>query len=247
MGVSNMRFVGSIVVLVFMLCAYRVQAQEPDSLYSSYMQEEAYYDEEESYEYEPSDEEKIVQDESDEARERVLYVEDLYNYVYYLLENDSLVYRYAKYKNQDEIVDFVGTSAELENLDRKFEVIDITEEEPLFYCREYVFNENKAWDFIYERLYDKNGKLIFFVRQYNTYNSGCAEVAFERSEYYWDDKGELIRKTYEIYDSHNTSLDIIDCWMEREVYDKIMDKESFLLAHPFPTTNDETIEEPAKE
>ena len=57
MGVSNMRFVGSIVVLVFMLCAYRVQAQEPDSLYSSYMQEEAYYDEEESYEYEPSDEE----------------------------------------------------------------------------------------------------------------------------------------------------------------------------------------------
>ena len=89
--------------------------------------------------------------------------------------------------------------------------------------------------------------MILFVRQYNTYNSGCAEVAFERSEYYWSESGELIRKTYEIYDSHNTSLDIQECWMEREVYDKIMDKESFLLAHPFPTTNDETIEEPAKE
>jgi hypothetical protein len=35
--------------------------------------------------------------------------------------------------------------------------------------------------------------------------------------------------------------------MEREVYDKIMDKETFMSTYAFPTTNDETIEEPAKE
>ena len=48
--------------------------------------------------------------------------------------------------------------------------------------------------------------------------------------------GELIRKTYEIYDSHNTPLEVQDCWMERENYDKIMDKDSFLSGHHFPSS-----------
>lgn len=234
-------------ILTFLLFASVLYAQELDTLSYSYEQTEFYEEAEEVYEYEPSDEEKIIQDESDEARERELYIEDLYDYVLYLLDADSLVNRYAEYENQDGITEFVNTTVETDGIAKKFEVIDMQQEEPFFYCREYVFNENQAWDYIYERLYDKTGKLIFFVRQYNTYNSGCAEVAFERSEYYWNESGELIRKTYEIYDSHNTSLDIQDCWMEREVYDKIMDKESFLLAHPFPMTNDETIEEQAKE
>lgn len=242
-----MRMSKFVSILLFLLFASVAYAQQPDTLSYSYDQQDYYEEGEEAYEYEPSDEEKIVQDESDEARERVLFIEDLYDYALYLLDADSLVNRYAKYENQDEIIEFVSNPSELEGLERKFEVVDMQSEEPFFFCKEYLFNDNQAWDFIYERLYDKNGKLILFVRQYNTYNSGCAEVAFERSEYYWSESGELIRKTYEIYDSHNTSLDIQECWMEREGYDKIMDKETFMSTYAFPTTNDETIEEPAKE
>ncbi len=234
-----MKLIKRLVVFAFLFSAFALSAQDVDSLAYSSEQFELYYEEETVEEYEPSDEEKVLQDETDQARERVIFVEDIVSYVQYLLEADSLVNRFAKYESEDAIVAFVATGTELEGLDRKFEVIEQREETPFFYCKEYVFNENKAWDYIYERLYDESGKLIFFVRQYNTYNSGCAEVAFERSEYYWDESGELIRKTYEIYDSHNNPLDVQECWMEREGYDKIMDKADFLSTYPFPEQEEE--------
>lgn len=220
------------------LLSFALFSQTPDSLDYSYGQEDYYSEQQEEEVYEPSDEEKIIQDESDKAREVLLGTEDIVSFVHYLLDNDSLVVRYAKYDSEDQWVEYIGSNGASDTLLGKLDVID-DKEEGFFYCKEYVFNENKAWDFIYERLYDKNGKLIFFVRQYNTYNSGCAEVAFERSEYYWDENGELIRKTYEIYDSHNQSLDIQDCWMEREVYDKIMDKETFLSIYHFHQSESE--------
>ncbi len=226
-----------VLLIAVLSCSFALAAQDVDSLAYSSENMELYYEEDAAEEYEPSDEEKIIQDETDAAREVVLKAEDIFSYVLYLLEADSLVNRYAKYRDNDQMVEYVSSGTETVGLDRRFDIIQQQGETPFFYCREYVFNENKAWDYIYERLYDKDGKLIFFVRQYNTYNSGCAEVAFERSEYYWDANGELIRKTYEIYDSHNNPLDIQECWMERESYDKMMNKADFLSAYPLPETN----------
>ena len=220
-----------------------LKAQDIDTVnYLDYNTEVFYEDEAEGYE--PSDEEKIFQDESDESREHVLYIEDLLNYAVYLEENDSLTYNYAIYKNSDDIVEYQEQLSSLEDLQKRFVVVNSKGEFNFLYCKEYVYNQNKAWDFIYERLYDEDGKLILFIRQYNTYNSVCAEVAFERSEYYWTKEGELIRKTYEIYDSNNNPLNIEECWMEREFYDKIMDLQSFYSTYPFPFTqeNDEVKE-----
>lgn len=234
--------------LIFLLIALcflqgNLKAQDIDTVnYLDYNAEVFYEDE--SEDYEPSDEEKIFQDESDEARELVLHIEDLLNYAVYLEDNDSLTYNYAIYKNSEDLVEYQEQLSSLEDLEKRFVIVNSKGEFNFLYSREYVYNQNKAWDFIYERLYDEDGKLILFIRQYNTYNSVCAEVAFERSEYYFTKEGELVRKTYEIYDSNNNPLNIEECWMEREFYDKIMDLPSFFSTYPFPfiQENDEVKE-----
>lgn len=230
-----MRFCKAHLLLSMIFLSSTVFAQVPDSLSFDFEQTEEYSEQENMEIYEPSDEEKIIQDESDAAREVVLHTEDIMDYVQYLLDTDSLVNHYAVYKDDVAITEYMNSVISTDELVEKFEVIEQQGEDAFFYCKEYIYNDNKAWDYIYERLYGNDGKLIYFVRQYNTYNSGCAEVAFERSEYYWNKTGELIRKTYEIYDSHNAPLEVQDCWMERENYDKIMDKDSFLSEHHFPS------------
>lgn len=227
------RFLFLLVLFVFAVQG-NTKAQDIDTV--NYLDYNTELFDESKEEYEISDEEKVFQDESDEAREFVLYVEDLLNYATYLNENDSLTYRYAKYKDNEEFVEYGGKLPELEDIEKRFELVDCKEENSFIYCKEYVYNQNKAWDFIYERLYDSSGKLILFIRHYNTYNSVCAEVAFERSEYYYQD-GNLIRKTYDIYDSNDAALNIEDCWMEREFYDKYMDLSSFGSVYPFPFFN----------
>ena len=66
--------------------------------------------------YEPSDEEKIIQDESDKAREVLLGTEDIVSFVQYLLDNDSLVVRYAKYDSEDQWVEYIGSNGASETL-----------------------------------------------------------------------------------------------------------------------------------
>lgn len=229
-----MKFCKYIYIFVI-LCFYQqsIKAQDIDTVnYLDYNTEVFYEDDTE--EYEPSDEEQILQDESDQAREVVLHIEDLLEYAIYLIDNDSLTYNYVIYKDSEEIVEYQKQLNNLEDVKKRFEIVDNKGETPFLYCKEYIYNQNKAWDFIYERLYDEEGRLILFIRQYNTYNSACAEVAFERSEYYWNTEGTLIRKTYEIYDSNNNPLNIEDCWMEREFYDKIMDLPTLYTTYPFP-------------
>lgn len=230
-----MKFCKAYLLLSIVFLSSAVFAQVPDTLSFDVEQMEGYYEQEDTEVYEPSDEEKIIQDESDAAREAVIHTEDVIDYVQYLLGADSLVSHYAIYAGDEAITEYVGSSTSTDKLVEKFDVIEQQGDDAFFYCKEYIYNDNKAWDYIYERLYGNDGKLIYFVRQYNTYNSGCAEVAFERSEYYWSKTGELIRKTYEIYDSHNNPLEVQDCWMERESYDKIMDKDAFLSEHHFPS------------
>lgn len=233
-----MKFCKYLCLCVLILAIQETIAQDIDTV--NYLDYNAdFLEEQTTEEYEMSDEEQIFQDESDQAREDVIYIEDLLNYAIYLNENDSLTYKYIKYKTEENYIEYEGNIPSLENIDRRFEVVICEEEEhKFFYCKEFVYNQNKAWDFIYERLYDSSGKLILFIRHYNTYNSVCAEVAFERSEYYWNKEGELMKKTYEIYDSNDNALNIEDCWMEREFYDKHMDLSSFKFAYPLSLTKE---------
>ena len=220
-------------LFLLLLVQENVKAQDVDTVNYLNYNEETFY-EDESEDYQPSDEELILQDESDQAREFVLKTEDLLNYALSLEENDSLTFRYALYKNSETLVEFNKQVSSFDDLEKRFDIVKSSGDCNFFYCKEYIYNQNKAWDFIYERLYDETGKLILFIRHYNTYNSACAEVAFERSEYYWNAEGTLIRKTYEIFDSNNNPLNIEECWMEREFYDKVMNLSDFQLLYSFP-------------
>lgn len=220
-------------LFLLLLVQENVKAQDVDTVNYLNYNEETFY-EDESEDYQPSDEELILQDESDQAREFVLKTEDLLNYALSLEENDSLTFRYALYKNSETLVEFNKQVSSFDDLEKRFDIVKSSGDYNFFYCKEYTYNQNKAWDFIYERLYDETGKLILFIRHYNTYNSACAEVAFERSEYYWNAEGTLIRKTYEIFDSNNNPLNIEECWMEREFYDKVMNLSDFQLLYSFP-------------
>ena len=220
-------------LFLLLLVQENVKAQDVDTVNYLNYNEETFY-EDESEDYQPSDEELILQDESDQAREFVLKTEDLLNYALSLEENDSLTFRYALYKNSETLVEFNKQVSSFDDLEKRFDIVKSLGDYNFFYCKEYIYNQNKAWDFIYERLYDETGKLILFIRHYNTYNSACAEVAFERSEYYWNAEGTLIRKTYEIFDSNNNPLNIEECWMEREFYDKVMNLSDFQLLYSFP-------------
>ena len=95
------RFLSFLFLLVFV--QENVKAQDVDTVNYLNYNEEIFY-EEESEDYEPSDEELILQDESDQAREIVLKAEDLLNYALSLEENDSLTFRYALYKNSETLV-----------------------------------------------------------------------------------------------------------------------------------------------
>lgn len=237
---KDMNLTVKYICFLFVFIPFAAFSQEVDEVDSVFSDNYGYHDEtglNSGQVYEMSEETMEMQDESDEAREEVLFAEDLIAYVRYLMEIDSLVVRFAKYEGDSRITDYFDNVESLHGLERRFDVIEQNAKDTFFYCEEVVYNQNKAWDYIYERLYNQNGNLIYFARRYNTYNSGCAEVAFERSEYFWDKEGKLIKKTYEIYDSNNQPLEEQDCLMDREFYDKIMDKNTFLSVNPLPLNN----------
>lgn len=175
-------------------------------------------DEQEGEEYE--DEESLRIDVKDEvSKQSVQLAEDLLNYINILRDKDSLVYHFAIMMGDNTIVPDID-EVNLINIDRNFEVIFHPNTSKVMYVREMILNENQAWDFIYENIFDENGIERIFIRHYSTFNSVCAEVAFEISEYFFNENNELIKKTYDIYDGKHNPLNIDDCWMEREEYVK---------------------------
>lgn len=172
-------------------------------------EEEEYVDEESS----------VIESNGESAKAVVKSTEDLLSYVNILRDKDSLVYHFCILKGEASIVPLIDGGRFLK-LDKKFDVIFYPNTNKVMYVREMILNENQAWDFIYERIFDENGLTKMFNRHYSTFNSACAEVAFELSEYFYDDKGELIKKTFEIFDGEHNPLNINDCWMEREDYVK---------------------------
>lgn len=199
---------------------------------------------EDQEEYQPSEEEKEIIPESEEAKSLVKSSEELLSYINLLRDKDSLIYRFVIFLDQEEInLVSEGESTSLP-ISKKFDIIFYPNTKNIMYVREMILNENQAWDYIYERVFDEKGQTKIFVRQYSTFNSFCAEVAFERSEYYFDDKSEIIKKTYEIFDEQHSPLNIQECWMEREVY--LMEKSlnEIKLKYNFPLDN---IEIPSNE
>lgn len=206
------------------------KAQADNSVYDNKALEESeveeYTDEEEdaeilTFEVESVEGQSIV----DEIFEKVDVVNDL-------IQADSNIVSWAEYSNESEIQPYLATAKNNAFLTKRYDVIHL--EDNSLYIKEYLFNKNQAWDYIYERMYNKEGNLIFFVRHYNTYNSACAEVAFEESEYFFNDNGDLIKKSYSIYDNQNNPLNIEDCYMDREIYDKYPLLSEFLNAIPLP-------------
>jgi hypothetical protein len=189
-----------------------------------------------SEEYAPDDEEKIVDVQGEDNEALVEKTNNIIADVQKFQEQDTLFSYYAIYETSPQLVNYFDNRNAMKGLVTKFDVAKIKDENENNYTfiRESVFNENEAWDYIYERLYDKDNKLVYFVRRYNTYNSGCAEVAFEESNYYFNSNGEIIKKTYEIYDSNNNILHAQNCFMERESYDKYMTLNDFLSEHNLP-------------
>jgi hypothetical protein len=186
--------------------------------------------------YAPDDEEKIVDVQGEDNDALVEKINNIFSTIQSLEQQDTIFSYYAIYETSPQIVEYFDNKNSLKGIVTKFDVAKIKDdnENNYTFIKETVFNENQAWDYIYERLYDKDNKLVYFVRRYNTFNSGCAEVAFEKSDYYYNSNGDLIKKTYEIYDSNNNILHSQNCFMERESYDKYMTLGDFLSEHQLP-------------
>lgn len=177
----------------------------------------------------------IIEAETEEAQQSVDAINNIIDIIADLEEADEIIKHFAIYNIDNSIVEY--DEYEQSAMIQKFDVIKAKDSEDydFTFIRQTIFKANRqAWDFIYERVYNQEGKLIFFVRRYNTYNSGCAEVAFERSEYYYSQYGQLLKKSYEIFDSNNNALDLEDCWMERELYEQITTYQDFITKYPLP-------------
>lgn len=81
----------------------------------------------------------------------------------------------------------------------------------IIYIAEYPASESGDWNLIYENYFDENGNLIAFIRKCSFFNGECAEIVHEKSEYYYNLKHDLIKKTYEITDGDKKPLNYKDC------------------------------------
>ena len=230
-----MNFVKRILTLILIGCqgvglSYAQQLVEDDSIRVSTVTEISTYVEEE-YDTEA----EIIDPESEQAQQSVDIINNIIDIIEDIEEEDTLIYRFAIYNNDGNITEYDENNQTY--VSQKFDVIQAKDNEDydFTFIRQTLYSENRqAWDYIYERIYNHEGKLIFFVRRYNTYNSGCAEVAFERSEYYYSQYGQLSKKTYEIFDSNNNVLDLDNCWMEREIYNQCKTLQEFFAKYKLP-------------
>lgn len=183
------------------------------------------------------DEESIEIDvKNNHAEKLVDYSQELFDYANLLIENDSLVYYFTKSINSENLFP-IEDETDPFNIERKFRVVFHPNTLKPVLIGEMVLNEIQAWDFIYNSYFDLDGHLRLFVREYNTFYSECAEVAFERSMYFYNQAFELIKKTYEVFDQNYTPLDIDDCYMDREDYTKYKTLDQFLSAFNFSLDN----------
>ncbi len=180
-------------------------------------------------------ESEVIYAQGQEAQKAVDIVLSIVDLIEDIEQSSQDVKRYVIYEDSPSIVEIPVEQSIDTTVTQKFDLIQGKDNEDydFTFVRQTIYNNNRqAWDYVYERIYNQEGNLISFVRRYNTYNSSCAQVAFERSEYFYDDKGDLVQKTYEIFDSDNNELNLDDCWMERESYEKYPKFQEFLQQYP---------------
>ncbi len=202
-----MRFVFFLIFFSFL--SYFSFSQEIDSTYNEFEEviTEEYIDEESL----------IIELKNDDLKSYINQGEEFLSYVNILKDRDSLIHHFVLINGEDNIIPKVD-NFNLTNLEKKIDVIFHPNSDKVMYVGEMILNENQAWDFIYESIFDEEGLTRIFIRQYSTFNSVCSQVAFERSEYFFDTKNEIVKKNYEIFDANHNPLNIDDCWMEREDY-----------------------------
>jgi len=188
---------------------------------------------EQEYTQEYDLESEIIEPETEDAQTSVDIINNILDIKDEIEKEETSVIRFAMYVGDSAIVEYDDSEQSI--ITQKFDVIKAKDEEDydFTFIRQTIFNDNrKSWDFKYERIYNQDGKLIYFVRKYNTYNSTCAEVAFETSGYYYAETGQLVKKTYDLYDSNNNPLDLDNCWMEREIYNQYSTYQEFIDKYP---------------
>ncbi|MFA7081025.1 MAG: hypothetical protein WC135_00275 [Bacteroidales bacterium] len=204
-----------LIVLLF-LCSINAFSQEIDSV-NNYNNDYIVESELGLDELEDDEESMEIEVRDEVSKQSVKFSEELLSYINILRDKDSLVYHFSRIVGESEILPTIDGLNKL-NIDRKFEVVFHPNTDKVLYVREMILNENQAWDYIYENIFDENGNGIMFIRHYSTFKSVCAEVAFELSEYFFNENNDIIKKTYAIFDGQHNPLDIDDCWMDREEY-----------------------------
>lgn len=189
------------------------------------------------------DEESSIIELSDESLKSYIgTAEEYLNYVNILKDSDSLIYHFVQYSGESNLTPR-NDNISLVNIEKKVDVIFHPNTRKVMYVSEMLLNENQAWDFIYETFFDEEGLTRLFIRNYSTFNSVCAQVAFERSEYFFNAQNEVIKKNYEIFDNNHNPLIIDDCWMEREDYIKYksFDELNSVLKIPLEDSSKEEV------
>ncbi|MBP3253735.1 MAG: hypothetical protein J6M30_04440 [Bacteroidales bacterium] len=177
----------------------------------------------------------VIEPQGEAAMTSVYIAGNIMEIVDRMEQEDEQEQHFAVYEDSPDIVEYNDNSSI--PVVQKFDVIKSTDNEgyDFTFVRQTVYNEaRQAWDYMYERVYNNEGRLIMFVRKYNTYDSGCAEVAFEQSDYIYDNHGQLASKTYRIFDSDNNPLDNEPCWMGREEYEQYGTYTEFISQYPLP-------------
>jgi hypothetical protein len=190
------------------------------------------------------EESSIIELSNESLKNYVGASEDFLSYINILKDRDSLVYHYILINGESNLTPKIDNINVIE-IDKKVDVIFHPNSKKVMYVGEMILNENQAWDFIYETIFDQDGLTRMFIRQYSTFNSVCAQVAFERSEYFFNAQNEVIKKTYEIFDANHNPLKIDDCWMEREDYIKYksFDELNTALKIPLEDSSKEEVKE----
>lgn len=104
----------------------------------------------------------------------------------------------------------------------------------IIHIAEYPFSESGDWDLVYENYFDTNGNLIAFVRTSSFFNGVCSEIVRENSEYFYNNKHELIKKTYSISDGDNKKINAEKCVFNyRFKYQQEFTIDDYLAKHKF--------------
>lgn len=107
----------------------------------------------------------------------------------------------------------------------------------IIYIAEYPNSESDDWSLTYKSFYDTGGNLVAFIRTCSFFNGECAETVHEKSEYYYNTKHVLIKKTYEITDENRKPLDFKKCVFNyRYNYKKYLTLNGYLKNYRFEKT-----------